>query len=83
MTKYIDVSKYSGCALVPVDKSEDGFAGYDKVDYLETADVQEVVRCKDCKYLIEGGGICYCYGKNEIGKYTTEEAEKKCEETKK
>lgn len=42
MPRYIDATKYHGCALVPVDKSEDGFAGYDKVDYLATADVQEV-----------------------------------------
>lgn len=67
MSRYIDAE-----LLEPDtewDDYEDGFISYSQlnIDTAETADVVEVVRCKDCRYWNHETDLTYCSKKTWLG----------------
>ena len=57
MARYIDAEKIKYTKFVPENDPFDGAGGLcalkSHIDAIPTADVVEVVRCKDCKYFSE------------------------------
>lgn len=76
MSRYIDadefyVSQTARCWGEPLvgTCTNDNVKLYDEIQKFTTADVAEVVRCKDCKYFLDKQredrqGICMCGKKN-------------------
>lgn len=72
MSRYIDAE-----LLEPDtewDDYEDGFTSYSQlnIDTAETADVVEVVRCKDCRYWDHETDLTYCEKKLWLGTDATD-----------
>ena len=57
MSRYVNIEPYDDCKIV-LHKEDAGIRCRD----LPTADVEEVVRCKDCLFVIpsDDRGKCYC-----------------------
>lgn len=65
MSRYIDADRVMAFWKLRADKHEmyDAMAFYEDLDLTPTADVAEVVRCKDCRYVFKEDEYSYwCNG---------------------
>jgi len=56
MPRYVDIEHYKDYKIV-LHKEDNGF----KCSELPIADVQKIIRCKDCKFAVDNGSEC-CSG---------------------